>query len=400
MRDYIIIGAGMGTEDSLTGEARHAILESDRVLASPRLREQLASLRADIEGLPFSRFADRAMECEGMVAVLVSGDTGFFSAAKSLSNALNHRGPVRFMCGIGSMQYFCAKTRTCYENVLPVSLHGREGSILGYVTYHPRVFVLTGGAHKAHTICESLTENGLGRIRVCIGENLGAPEERILTGTAETLARENVDELAVMLIENDEAQNPSLPLRDKDFIRGEAPMTKEEIRWLASAKMRINPGDTVFDIGAGTGSCALEFARRAYRGMVYALEKKEEAFKLCLENRSHTKSYNVEVLLNTAPEGLTNLPKPDSVFIGGSSGNLREIIEALIDMNQSVRIVLTAITLETLQEGKAVLEELGFLDVEIVCISAARGKKVGDYTMMMGENPIYILSGDGKGSAS
>lgn len=399
MTECIIIGAGMGTEDCLTAQARRAILESDTVLASPRLKKQLAPLRADIKGLSFSRLADCAQSCDGTVAILVSGDTGFFSAAKGLYGALKPYGAVRFLCGIGSMQYFCAKIKTGYEDAMLLSLHGRENSILGPVAYNPKVFALTGGENKANTVCEFLTQNDLGRVRVRIGENLGTPEERILDGTAQTLAKESIADLAVMLIENDMAQNPALPLRDQDFARGDAPMTKEEIRWLAAAKMRINPADIVFDIGAGTGSCAMEFARRANRGMVYALEKKETAYRLCVENRIYTKSYNVKVLHTAAPEGFADLPKPDSAFIGGSSRNLREILETLIKMNPAIRIVVTAITLETLQEGKKALEELEFSDIEIVSLSVARGKKAGDYTMMMGQNPIYILSGDGKGEA-
>lgn len=103
--------------------------------------------------------------------------------------------------------------------------------------------------------------------------------------------------------------------------------------------------------------------------------------------------------MGTAPEALTDLSAPTHAFIGGSSGNMKEILKLLLDRNPRVRVVVNAITLETVAEANSCFKELGFTDVDITQIQAAKAKKVGPYEMMMGQNPVYIFAGTGKGEA-
>ena len=184
-RKFYIIGAGMGAPDSLTGEAVHALAASDEVFATQRLTAVCD--RAVV--CPFDRLAAEAIASDApTVSVLVSGDVGFFSAAGRLRGQLAPYGDVRLVCGLSSMQYFCAKLGVSYDDACVRSLHGRAGSILGAVSYHKKTFVLTGGENTAPKVCKTLADAGLGGLTVHLGENLGAAVERILTGTAETLA--------------------------------------------------------------------------------------------------------------------------------------------------------------------------------------------------------------------
>lgn len=393
---FFIIGVGLGSEALLTGDARRALLEADVVFSTARLARGLSTLRPDCIVCGIGELAERARAARARtVAVLVSGDTGFFSAAKQLHTQLVQHGEVTLLCGVSSLQYFCAKLGTQYNDIHICSVHGRERSLLGAVSYHKRVFALTGGAQTAQTVCRALTAAGLGGVFVAIGENLGASDERIVTGTASMFADEPCGDLAVLLVEHDDAVDAREPVRDDMLTRGNVPMTKEEVRWVSAAKLAVRPHDTVWDVGAGTGAVTLELARRAAQGTVYAIERDPEAVSLLCLNRAKLGGYNICPVEGAAPAALQELPAPNRVFIGGSGGQLREILSIVREKNRAARVVINAIALETLQEAMAALEELGFADREVVQISAARGRAVGKYTMMTANNPVFIISGGG-----
>ena len=392
-RTFYIIGAGMGTSDTLTSEARRALDEADAVLATARL----AALDEKAVVCPFGELAARAVQDGGnAVAVLVSGDVGFFSAAARLREQLLSYGDVRLICGLSSLQYFCAKVGVPYDDACVRSLHGRAGSILGAVSYNKKVFVLTGGAQNAQTVCRTLADAGLGELTVHLGENLGMETERVVHGTAAELADQLCGDLAVLLIEHPGAVNAAEPLRDSMFTRAKVPMTKEEVRWTACARLAVQPRDTVWDVGAGTGAMTLELARRACDSLVYAIEYKPDALDLLGENRRKLGGYNMQIVEGRAPDALEALPAPDCVFVGGSGGELRRILAVAKVKNTAVRVVVTAIALETLEEARRALVELGFANVEVSQLAASRGKAVGSYTMMTALNPVFILSGGGQ----
>lgn len=390
-RRFVIIGAGPGAAGLLTGEAAAAFAAAELVLTSSA---RLAALCTGAQVCPFSEMAGRvaAADCQ-TAALLVSGDVGFFSAAGRLRDQLLPHGEVELICGLSSLQYFCAKVGVPYDGLCIRSLHGRAGSLLGAVSYHKRVFALTGGTNNAAAVCGSLADAGLGGLRVHLGENLGGESERIETGTAAQLAGKPCGALAVLLVENPDAADAFRPIRDAELMRADVPMTKEEVRWVSVSKLAVRPRDTVWDVGAGTGAVTLELARKASDGVVYAVERDPEAIALIGENRRKLGGYNVTVVEGSAPDALDSLPAPDCVFVGGSGGKLRRILEIARQKNPAVRAVVNAIALETLQAAQTALHELGYADIEVVQLAAARGRAVGPYTMMTAQNPVFILSG-------
>ncbi len=392
-RKFYIIGAGPGTRDLLTRYAAEKLESAELVLAAPRL----VSLRDDAIPCPYTKLAQGAEQSTARtVALLVSGDVGFFSIAQRLQEKLRHSGEVELVCGLSSMQYFCAKICVPYDTLCVRSLHGREGSMLGAVSYNKRVFMLTGGRHNAASICQDLCTAGLGKLKVYLGENLGLRSERITIGTAEKISAKNCAELSVLLIENPEATDHTMPVRDSLLLRAEhVPMTKEEVRWVSAGKLAVRPHDVVWDVGAGTGAVSIELARRASDGLVYAIERRPEALKLLEANRILMGSYNVRIIKGEAPQVLDELPAPDCVFIGGSGGQLGKILAAVKSRNPVARVVVNAITLETLHGAMEALTRLGFENVGLVQLSAARDKALAGYTMLEANNSVFIISGGG-----
>ena len=184
---------------------------------------------------------------------------------------------------------------------------------------------------------------------------------------------------------------------DEEFLRGKAPMTKEEVRTVSLSKLRLGEDSVCYDVGAGTGSVSIEMALRAWNGEVYAIEKKEDALALLKENKQKFAADNLTIVPGTAPEAMTELPVPTHAFIGGSSGNMNAIVKLLLEKNPKVRIVINCITLETVTEAMNAIRDFDLTDVDIVQLGAARSKSIGRYHMMMGENPIYIISCTGRG---
>lgn len=403
-RTAYLVGIGMGTPDHLTGEARAAFEKADCILGSGRM---LDSFKAT--GKPLFDAYDPAKMLAYVqdhpehhtIAVALSGDVGFYSGAKRLITAFEGAGiHTELITGISSVTYFCSRLQIPWEDVKLMSIHGRRENLIAAVRTHFRTFTLLGGRDNVASLCEKLEKYGFENVKLYIGERLHYPEERITEGTPAELKEKAFDSLCVAIIENPSYTSGLRScIPDEEFQRGDAPMTKSEVRSLSVAKLNLNRDSIAWDIGAGTGSVTIEMALAAADGEVYAIEKKSAAAALIEENAKKFGTPNVEVHVGTAPEALTDLPAPTHAFIGGSSGNMKEILKLLLDRNPRVRVVVNAITLETVAEANSCFKELGFTDVDITQIQAAKAKKVGPYEMMMGQNPVYIFAGTGKGEA-
>ena len=393
MQNLYIIGAGMGHISDLTEYAADIIKNADIVYGSARLYEQYKVLNTNISAPKYSEI-ESVLEKDTLknTVLLVSGDVLFYSIAKKIQEKFNEKYNIGLVPGISSMQYFLSKLNIIDYNVKAVSMHGRNNSCLGPVSYNEYTFMLTGGDKKADNIINELYNAGLDYVYVYAGENLHSDDERIVSGKISEMLDYKFSSLTVLLIHNKEYVNPKTNLRDNDFIRGKAPMTKEDIRWLSACYLGIEDNDTVYDVGAGTGSCAIEFAGHAKEGLVYAVEKEDEAFELINTNKKNLKRHNVISIKGSAPEILINLPAPDKVFIGGSSKTMKDIFKIVYEKNNHVKITVTAITLETIAAATDAFKDYN-IEPDIVCINSAKSKKAGPYHMMMGNNPVYIITG-------
>ena len=392
-----LIGTGVGDPATLTIEAKERI-ESCRVLVGAKRMIEPYRASRDCAELIDSEdiFSFIRGQAEGPVGVLLSGDVGFYSGAAKLLNLLSGEYEVEAIPGISSLLYFCAKIGTPWQDIHIVSAHGREHNAAGEIQSHDKTFVLAGGQNSPSKLCRELCEWGMENVRVWVGENLSYPEERIVSGRAKDFTETEFASLAVLV-----AENPA-PLRrrlfgipDADFIRGNVPMTKEEVRTLAISKLRLEPWHTLWDIGAGTGSVSVEGALSCIAGRVFAVEMKEEAVALIEENKARFGTGNLHIVAGRAPEALAALPPPNRVFLGGTTGDMDAIMDICMEKNPAVRFVAAAVTVETLSEAVQCFEKRGLADIDICQVAVTKVNRVGNYHMMNAQNPVFIISGEG-----
>ena len=401
-RKVTLVGIGIGTPEGMTVEAAQVIEKADLLVGADRM----LAAAADKHKPTFSAYEPRKIgdylelhpEYQRIV-VLLSGDIGFYSGAKRLYEELEQRDfEVDALCGISSVVYFCGKLRTAWEDVCLLSTHGRSANLVGAVKSHHKTFTLLGKGESVHVLCQELMEYGLAHVTVHIGIQLGYEDEKILSGTPEELLKQSIDGLCVALIEN---ETPFSGIRacvdDEEFSRGKAPMTKSEIRSLSVAKLQLPKDAVVYDVGAGTGSVTIELALAAVDGCIYAIERNQEACDLIEENKRKFGTPNIQVVHGLAPEAMEDLPAPTHAFIGGSAGNLKEIITCLLGKNPLIRLVINTVTLETMAEVSECLKALNLIEEETICVYVSRAKKLGAYHLMMGQNPIYIVTCRGGG---
>lgn len=410
MKRVDVVGFGPGNPLMLTLEALVALERADAIVGASRLLEALpegvmgeripATLgRGMVEALKNREGWQRA-------AIVVSGDPGFFSGASRALEELADTGwEVRCLPGVGSAQLLAARLSRSWEGWRLASAHGKDADVCALASAGGPLFLLTDPERAPDAICGQLVSGGLGAARVTVGERLSYPDERIVTGTAEELARQSFAPLAAMLVEAAPARSPAWEwanagVPDEAFVRGDAPMTKQETRSVALAKLKVAEDDVVYDVGSGTGSFAVELGLLAKRGAVYAIERDGEALSLVRENLASFGLSDVHVVEGEAPEAFQGLPAPDAAFVGGSGGRLPAIVDALLDANPRVRVVVACVTLETLSTSERLLsDEARFEGFEAVCLSTSRSERAGGSHLMRALNPVYLVCARGRGSA-
>ena len=418
-----LLGIGMGSQKLLTVQGKNSLEQADLLIGARRMVDSVKRPGQDVfveyRSQEIRDYIDAHPEYDNIVIVL-SGDVGFYSGARKLlevlcqdsadlrvqrkngsekseeerdSSAQNNT-EIEIQCGISSVVYFMSQIGLSWDDAKIVSAHGRGCNLISHICYAEKVFSILGTSDGVAVLAEKLVKYGMGDVLLYVGENLSYENEKIFVKPASELTEYKGDPLSVICAVNENAGTrlETHGIRDEEFIRGKAPMTKEEVRTVSLSKLRLTADSVCYDVGAGTGSLSIEMALRAHQGQVWAIEKKEDAVELIHRNKVKFAADNLEIVEGLAPEALKDLPVPTHAFIGGSSGNLKEIVKLLLEKNPHVRIVINCITLETVSEALETAKEFGFEENEIVQLSAARSKAIGRYHMMMGENPIYIIT--------
>lgn len=399
-KDYkiFLIGVGPGNRQLLTAEAEEALRQCDAVVGATRM---LAAVKG-IEKPEYACYqpeeihkwilAHKAYHC---IAVVLSGDSGFYSGAKKLEIELkkSEEYEVRIIAGISSVSYLAARLHVSWEDAKLASVHGRAQNYIQMIASARKTFLLCGGNSCGQEICEKLRYYGLEYVTVCVGRDLSYDTEEIIRKKAGELEPEDLEGMCTVFVEN-----PFPTLRagggipDDQWIRGKVPMTKEEVRTISIDKLHLSREAVLYDIGAGTGSVGIQAALQSESIRIYAVEKNPQGIALIEQNRRKFRTDWVQIIEGTAPSVLEDLEPPTHVFIGGSSGKLKQILSCVREKNPYVRIVLNAVSLETMREVAEAMEEGLLESPEIVQVSVAKSRKLGGYHMMTGQNPVYVIS--------
>jgi len=188
-------------------------------------------------------------------------------------------------------------------------------------------------------------------------------------------------------------KTPGIP--DKEFERtDEVPITKEEVRTLQISKARLRTGSLVYDVGCGSGSISVEAALQIEsEGKVFAIDKDPKAIELTKKNLEKFGINNVSVILGNAKEKISELPQVDAIFIGGTGGDTKDIVELCQDkLKSGGRIVIGIILIETLYSVLNVIEKMKFSDVDITQVTISKSRKTTTGTMMLARNPVTVIS--------
>lgn len=409
MRKVTIIGAGPGNPDLLSRAALDAIDIADVVIGAHRALAGI-DVPPDVVRCELVKTADIVATLTDAASwqravVVMTGDVGLFSGARRLVEALSGDAQVdvRVIPGISSASYLAARLARPWQDWRFASAHGVACDIVAEAERAGELFLVTSGGEDPSRLSGVLVQAGFGDARVTVAERLSYPDERITCATASEIAGQTFDDLNVMLIEfaggaaSSRWPYASSGIPDELFIRGDVPMTKQEVRAVALAKLRLTATDTVWDVGAGTGSVSIEAALVARAGSVWAVERNAAGVRLIRENADAFGCGNVHAVPGVAPEALAKLPVPDAVFVGGSADELPSIVEAALEKNSQVRLCVPCVTVETLTEACALLSGSRFKGFEACQVSAARAEAVGSHHLMKAQNPVFLVSARGAG---
>ncbi len=406
-----IVGAGPGDKSLLTLEGKRAIEEADILIGAERLVREYSAEKTVYPLYKPEEIAERIKNSGvgNRIVILRSGDPGFFSSLNGLLKVLEEDEAFKgvkteIIPGISSMQYFLENLHLSWEKVKLVSLHGRKANIIGYIRRFPRVFTLLSSYNDLRETAEKLIFYHMDKVKILIGTRLSYPDEDVHVTDPRGIVSEIDKEdgrkrfsLAVAVFINSEASDPSfVSIKDQEFIRGDIPMTKREVRTLSISSLGLKPDSVLFDIGAGTGSISVEASQGLIDGEVYAIEKRSEAVDLILQNKRKFAADNIKVISDEAPECLRSLPMPTHIFIGGSGGKLREIFGECMSRFPKAGIVLNITSLDSLSEINGILKERE-LEADITLVSISRVKDIKGNKIMNGLNPVYIISIPGAG---
>ncbi|MCR9141824.1 MAG: precorrin-6y C5,15-methyltransferase (decarboxylating) subunit CbiE [bacterium] len=403
-----LIGVGDDGCASLSSRAVHAVSRAQVLAGGERLLEffpQFEGQRIVLKtGLKQAMAEIAGLADENNVCVLASGDPLFFGIGNLLIQSVGE-GRVHVIPHPGSMQLAFARAGLKWDDAAWISLHGRARA--GLVTKLKRLAkaaIFTDAKNSPRAIAEYLLEYGESEWRAFVGEHLGGPGERVRRfDDLNTLAAcEDVAELNVLILQRSDAEwrpAPTLVNLSEDLYAKRVPkkglITKKEVRLLSIAALNLRADSVIWDVGAASGSIAIECALLAVNGRAFAIEVETESLEYCRENLKNLAVDNVRVIEGRAPEILANIDAaddPDAVFIGGSKGSLREIIEVCYGrLKPGGRLVVNAITFENIQEAYGTAKDLE-LDCEITQVQISRAVPIARFHRYDAQNPIHIFT--------
>lgn len=394
-----LIGVGADGKASLPELYRRWIDESELLVGGERQLAMFPEYKGETivirRGL--AELVERLRHETRRTVVLASGDPLFYGIGSYLASKM----PIEVYPAISSVQWAFAKMGESWQDAASVSAHGRPlTGLVQRIDGRRKVAILTDETNSPAVIARYLLEYGMTEYEAFVGEELGGPNERCRLFSLEEMAEAEFLPLNIVILRQT-APSPVWPfgIEDDEFFQRKPDkglITKKEIRVLSLSALRLRPDSVVWDIGTCTGSVAIEAAKIARDGAVFAIEKNEQDIELCRQN---LRKFRVDITLvhGRAPDRLDEFADPDAIFIGGTSGAMSPLLDVCAKrLKKNGRIVINAATVETLAEAGRELRSRGF-HVDITLAQVSRSKPILELTRFEALNPVYIMTAKREG---
>lgn len=391
---------GMDGSGALSNEARRAFESAASIIVSPRLMD---IARANDS---FAPFIDKCIVLEHVtdtiaqirqaqdnIAVIATGDPLFFGIGRKILDEFADR-KIEIIPALSSIQLACARVRIPWHDALFVSLHGpsvrkwKREDLSMLLETHSKLIILTGGENTPRAIAGQFDQSAV----LYVLERLGYEDEAVIKGSPSEIAGRDFSSPNLMIALGPKSTSAVMGLSENEFRHERGLITKDEIRAVALHKLTLPREGVLWDIGAGSGSVSIEAKRIAPSLDIYAIEKDPSRAGDIRYNAHALKTSAVNIIEGLAPSALTTLPAPDRVFVGGSGGDLSEIISHVSDRMEHGVIVVTTILIENTNEALTALKSAGF-EVDAVSISVSRAEPLEGKTYMKAMNTVFVITG-------
>ena len=354
----------------------------------------------------------REAQADGLrVVVLATGDPLCHGIAAYLASRLCIEA-IEVLPNVSTLQLACARLGLPWQEMKFASVHAKDAgdwvpgsapahglyALLRDIRQHDRLAVLTSPDNTPDRIARMLVAEGLADdFEMAVAERLCRPDERVISGMRiAAVAEMRFADPNVVLLWRTRMRTPQVlfGLPDASFEQRHPEkglITKNEVRAVSLARMQLRADSVVWDIGAGSGSVGLEAARLCRQGHVYAIEKNVDDAAIVGRNRLNMGIGNHTLVHGKAPEGLQNWADPDAVFIGGSGGELGELIAQVLQrLRPQGWLVMNFVTLENLAAAVETLKAQG-ATWDVLQLQASRSKPILHMHRMAAENPVWIV---------
>ena len=402
-----VLGVGGDGAAGLTARSRQLLADADLVLGSdnvlrllPEIKAQRFRIGTDLQEVVE---AIRTRLGKQKMVVVATGDPLFYGVARYLCDKI---GPEHFdvVPHVSSMQLAFARIKESWEEAYLTDVGNRPlDDVLDRIRSAETVGLFTSEAHNPATIARELLARGIDYFRAFVCENLGGPDERVTQGELAEIAAMEFAPLNVLILRR-MPNRPDAPRGGRKLMRFGNPdevfaqsrpksglITQAEVRTLALAQMDLQPGAVAWDVGAGSGSVAIEAAQLVAPGMVYAIEQEAPDYHLMIANAETFGVKNLKPVFGMAPAVFHGLPAPDAIFIGGNGGEVARLLEAsFAALRPAGRLVVNVGTLEMLTAVYAVMKQIAS-PVQVQLVNIARGVEQLETLRFESVNPTFLL---------
>lgn len=353
------------------------------------------------------------------LVLLASGDPMFFGIGRRAIREFGEE-MVEILPDLSSIQVAFSRIKEPWDDAFLMSLHGAPdiekrrrlpyeiNDIPLLLQRHNKIGILTDRENIPSAIAKEILKHVkphsvVDSMKMYVCEKLGYPDEKVIHGSPEEISNTEFREPNMVIIlrknrdqnNNDKASiisNVRFGLKDEEILHSKGLITKDEVRAVSIHKLSLPQKGVFWDIGAGSGSVAIETARLFPQLKVVAIERDEKQIQYIRQNRIQFDAENIEIIKGEAPDVLNGLPMPDRVFIGGSGGRLDDLLQCIALLSTKI-VVINAATIETLNKAIEKLKELNFA-VDVTQILVSRLKAIGESNYFSALNPVFVIKGE------